>query len=44
MMEQPPVTGDRFLLCSDGLVDELDDPTIERVLVATPTRRRPPTS
>ena len=36
VMEQRPVTGDRFLLCSDGLVDELDDPTIERVLAGTP--------
>ena len=27
-----PATGDRFLLCSDGLIDEIDDPSIAEML------------
>ncbi|MEO6500866.1 MAG: PP2C family serine/threonine-protein phosphatase [Jatrophihabitantaceae bacterium] len=32
----PPVAGDRFLVCSDGLTGELEDPVIAEVLTATP--------
>lgn len=35
MMEFPVVPGDRLLLCSDGLWDELDDATIQRCLTST---------
>ena len=27
-----PASGDRFLLCSDGLIDEIDDPSIAEIL------------
>ncbi len=33
---QPLAAGDRFVLCSDGLVDEVDDDDIARVLDANP--------
>jgi PPM family protein phosphatase len=29
----PPVVGDRFLVCSDGLTNELEDPDIAKVLL-----------
>jgi len=29
----PPHAGERFLLCTDGLTNELRDPTIARILV-----------
>jgi len=32
----PPVAGDRFLVCSDGLTGELDDPAIAELLGASP--------
>ncbi len=32
----PIIRGDRFLLCSDGLVDEVDDSVIQELLVANP--------
>jgi protein phosphatase len=32
VVEEPPVAGDRYVICSDGLVDELDDPEIERIV------------
>jgi serine/threonine protein phosphatase PrpC len=32
----PIIRGDRFLLCSDGLVDEVDDSVIQELLVAHP--------
>lgn len=35
MMEFPVVPGDRMMLCSDGLWDELDDATIQRCLTST---------
>lgn len=35
MMEFPIAPGDRLLLCSDGLWDELDDATIQRCLTST---------
>ncbi len=31
-----PVAGDRFLLCSDGLFNEVDEPTIAKVLAQQP--------
>ena len=30
------VTGDRYVLCSDGIVDEVDDPAIAEVLAVSP--------
>jgi serine/threonine protein phosphatase PrpC len=35
MMEFPIAPGDRLLICSDGLWDELDDATIQRCLTST---------
>ncbi len=35
LMEFPIAPGDRMLLCSDGLWDELDDATIQRCLTST---------
>lgn len=35
MMEFPVASGDRMLICSDGLWDELDDATIQRCLTST---------
>lgn len=35
MMEFPLAPGDRMLLCSDGLWDELDDATLRRALTST---------
>jgi PPM family protein phosphatase len=35
MMEFPVVPGDRLLICSDGLWDELDDPTLQRCLTSS---------
>jgi serine/threonine protein phosphatase PrpC len=35
MMEFPIASGDRLLLCSDGLWDELDDETIQRGLMSS---------
>jgi protein phosphatase len=32
----PPASGERFLLCSDGLTSELTDPEIAAVLQAVP--------
>ena len=39
-----PVRGDRFLLCSDGLTNELDADQISEVLTSVPDPRRRPTS
>jgi PPM family protein phosphatase len=36
LWEVPAIPGDRYLLCSDGLVDEVSDPTIGDVLSGEP--------
>jgi len=38
--ERALTIGDRYLICSDGLVNEVDDPTIAEILRATPDPQR----